>query len=112
MTPCLKLVPLHQFKKPSMKKILFLGFVAMAVTACSNKMDFSRNELNGDVQGSPESKYEETFEKIFGTPSPDQTWGFGETTVASTRGMTRSVGTYADYRGSLTPEESYQDQQL
>ena len=49
-----------------MKKILFLGFVAMAVTACSNKMDFSRNELNGDVQGSPESKYEETFEKIFG----------------------------------------------
>ena len=66
-----------------MKKILFLGFVAMAVTACSNKMDFSRNELNGDVQGSPESKYEETFEKIFGTPSPDQTWGFGASTSGS-----------------------------
>ena len=93
-----------------MKKYLMTGIAALAIggtfTSCGPDMSsYSGNPTEQVVQN-----YENKFVQAFGEPAPNQTWGFGETTVASTRGMTRSVGTYADYRGSLTPEESYQDQ--
>ena len=70
------------------------------------------SSYGGNISEQVVQKYEDKFVEAFGEPAPNQTWGFGSSTVATTRGMTRSVGTYADYRGSLTPEESYQDQNV
>ena len=93
-----------------MKKYLMTGIAALAMggmfTSCSHDMSL----YNGDGTKAVVDKYEEAFVSAYGEPAANQTWGFGSTTAAATRGMTRSVGTYADYKGSLTPEESYQDQ--
>ena len=93
-----------------MKKYLMTGIAALAIggtfTSCGPDMSsYSGNPTEQVVQN-----YENKFVQAFGEPAPNQTWGFGSSTVAGARGMTRSVGTYADYKGSLTPEESYQDQ--
>ena len=94
----------------NMKKYLMTGIAALAMggmfTSCSHDMSL----YNGDGTKAVVDKYEEAFVSAYGEPAANQTWGFGSTTAAATRGMTRSVGTYADYKGSLTPEESYQDQ--
>ena len=93
-----------------MKKYLMTGIAALAMcgmfTSCSHDMSLYSGSQSEQVL----QKYEDTFVETFGEPAPTQTWGFGSTSAAATRGMTRSVGTYADYKGSLTPEESYQDQ--
>ena len=94
----------------NMKKYLMTGIAALAMggmfTSCSHDMSL----YNGDGTKAVVDKYEQAFVSAYGEPAANQTWGFGSTSVAATRGMTRSVGTYADYKGSLTPEESYQDQ--
>ena len=36
-------------------------------------------------------KYEQTFVQTFGEPASTQTWGFGSSTTAGTRGMTRTI---------------------
>ena len=86
------------------------GIAALAMgsmfTSCSHDMSL----YNGDGTKAVVDKYEQAFVDAYGEPAANQTWGFGSTSAAATRGMTRSVGTYADYKGSLTPEESYQDQ--
>lgn len=93
-----------------MKKYLMTGIAALAMggtfTSCGPDMD----SYGGNIEDYVKQSYEQKFIERFGEPAPTQTWGFGSSTVAGTRGMTRSVGTYADYKGSLTPEESYQDQ--
>ena len=93
-----------------MKKYLMTGIAAFAMsgmfTSCSHDMSL----YNGDGTKAVVDKYEQAFVSAYGEPAANQTWGFGSTSAAATRGMTRSVGTYADYKGSLTPEESYQDQ--
>lgn len=93
-----------------MKKYLMAGIAALAMggmfTSCSHDMSL----YNGDGTKAVVDKYEQAFVSAYGEPAANQTWGFGSTSAAATRGMTRSVGTYADYKGSLTPEESYQDQ--
>lgn len=93
-----------------MKKYLMTGIAALAMggifTSCGPDMSVYNVSQSEQVL----QKYEQSFVQAFGEPAPTQTWGFGSSTVAGTRGMTRSVGTYADYKGSLTPEESYQDQ--
>ena len=93
-----------------MKKYLMTGIAALAMgsmfTSCSHDMSL----YNGDGTKAVVDKYEQAFVDAYGEPAANQTWGFGSTSAAATRGMTRSVGTYADYKGSLTPEESYQDQ--
>lgn len=93
-----------------MKKYLMTGIAALAMggmfTSCSHDMSL----YNGDGTKAVVDKYEQAFVSAYGEPAANQTWGFGSTSAAATRGMTRSVGTYADYKGSLTPEESYQDQ--
>ena len=94
----------------NMKKYLMTGIAALAMggmfTSCSHDMSL----YNGDGTKAVVDKYEQAFVSAYGEPAANQTWGFGSTSAAATRGMTRSVGTYADYKGSLTPEESYQDQ--
>ena len=94
----------------NMKKYLMTGIAALAMcgmfTSCSHDMSL----YNGDGTKAVVDKYEQAFVDAYGEPAANQTWGFGSTSAAATRGMTRSVGTYADYKGSLTPEESYQDQ--
>ena len=91
-----------------MKKYLMTGIAALAMgsmfTSCSHDMSL----YNGDGTKAVVDKYEQAFVDAYGEPAANQTWGFGSTSAAATRGMTR--GTYADYKGSLTPEESYQDQ--
>ena len=93
-----------------MKKYLMTGIAALGMgslfTSCGPDMSVYNVSQSEQVL----QKYEQSFVQAFGEPAPTQTWGFGSSTVAGTRGMTRSVGTYADYKGSLTPEESYQDQ--
>ena len=91
----------------NMKKYLMAGIAALAMggmfTSCSHDMSL----YNGNQSEQVVEKYEQSFVEAFGEPAPTQTWGFGSTSAAATRGMTRSVGTYADYRGSLEPNATY-----
>ena len=94
-----------------MKKYLMTGIAALTLagtfTSCSHDMDLYSG---GDTSKKIIENYENAFVQTFGQPAPTQDWGFGSATVAGTRGFTRAIGDYADYKGSLTPEESYQDQ--
>ena len=44
--------------------------------------------------------YENKFVQAFGEPAPNQTWGFGSSTVVGTRGMTRASDDYDSYKGN------------
>ena len=73
-----------------MKKYLMTGIAALAMggmfTSCSHDMSlYSGNQSEQVLQ-----KYEQTFVQTFGEPASTQTWGFSSSTVAGTRGMTRS----------------------
>ena len=73
-----------------MKKYLMTGIAALAVggmfTSCSHDMSL----YNGNQSEQVVNNYEQAFINTYGEPDSNQTWGFGETTVAGTRGMTRS----------------------
>ena len=73
-----------------MKKYLMTGIAALAMggmfTSCSHDMSLYSGSQSEQVL----QKDEDTFVETFGEPAPTQTWGFGSTTVAGTRGMTRS----------------------
>lgn len=90
-----------------MKKYLMTGIAALGMgslfTSCGPDMSVYNVSQSEQVL----QKYEQSFVQAFGEPAWDQTWGFGSSTVAGTRGMTRSVGTYADYKGSLEPNATY-----
>lgn len=51
-------------------------------------------------------KYVIAFENTFGKVGPDVDWGFSSK-KANTRSFTRSVGTYASYRGNIQPTISF-----
>ncbi len=84
-----------------MKKYLMTGIAALAIggmfTSCSHDMSL----YNGDGTKAVEDKYEQAFVDAYGEPAANQTWGFGSTTVAGTRGMTRS-NTGVDYPSTST----------
>ena len=90
-----------------MKKYLMTGIAALTLagmfTSCSHDMSL----YEGDGTKAVVDKYEQAFVDAYGEPAANQTWGFGSTSAAATRGMTRSVGTYADYKGSLEPNATY-----
>ena len=73
-----------------MKKYLMTGIAALAVggmfTSCSHDMSL----YNGNQSEQVVNNYEQAFINTYGEPASNQTWGFGEATVAGTRGMTRS----------------------
>ena len=93
-----------------MKKYLMTGIAALAMGGLFTSCGPDMSVYNGDGTKAVVDKYEQAFVSAYGEPAANQTWGFGSTTVAGTRGFTRAIGDYADYKGSLTPEESYQDQ--
>lgn len=51
-------------------------------------------------------KYAAAFEKAFGKVGPNVDWGFSSKN-ASTRALTRAVGTYAQYKGNIQPTISF-----
>ena len=76
-----------------MKKYLMTGIAALAIsgmfTSCSHDMSLYSGSQSEQVV----KKYEQAFVDAYGEPAENQTWGFGEktTTVAGTRGMTRTI---------------------
>jgi hypothetical protein len=80
----------------NMKKYLMTGIAALAIsgmfTSCSHDMSL----YNGDGTKAVVDKYEQAFVDAYGEPAATQTWGFGETTVAGTRGMTRTISVNGD----------------
>ena len=81
------------------------GIAALAMggmfTSCSHDMSL----YNGDGTKAVVEKYEEAFVSAYGEPAANQTWGFGEktTTVAGTRGMTRSVPSSPTFKDGDCP---------
>ena len=88
-----------------MKKYLMAGIAALAMgsmfTSCSHDMSL----YNGDGTKAVVDKYEQAFVDAYGEPDANQTWGFGEktTTVAGTRGMTRSVPSSPTFKDGDCP---------
>ena len=80
----------------SMKKYLMTGIAALAMgsifTSCSHDMSL----YNGNQSEQVLTNYEQAFVNAYGEPAANQTWGFGETTVAATRGMTRTISVNGD----------------
>ena len=74
-----------------MKKYLMTGIAALAMgglfTSCGPNMD----TYGGSQADYVKQSYEQKFIQAFGEPAPTQTWGFGPSTVAGTRGMTRAI---------------------
>lgn len=60
------------------------------MTSCTHDTDVAQTASQDIIQ-----QYEKVFTTAFGTPAPNQTWGFGESssTVANTRAFTRSLPT-------------------
>ena len=88
-----------------MKKYLLTSAAALAFcglfTSCTHDLDYDGEAAA--AQNSVVKTYEQAFITAFGQPDPNNDWGFGSKTTAAARAMTRSVSTYADYRGSIQP---------
>ena len=96
-----------------MKKYLMTAMAAVAMgvafTSCSHNTDFYGGEEGGGkingrtVQEQIEldkAVYKASFEKAFGKVAPTVDWGFG----GYTRAMTRALGDYDQYKGTMQPE--------
>ena len=55
------------------------------ITSCTHDIDYE-----GSAQSTVVKKYEEAFITAFGQPDPNNEWGFGPSTVANSRAMTRT----------------------
>lgn len=75
-----------------------IAFV-VAFTSCSKSTDLY-NQAAVDEKNRQE--YAFAFEKAFGKVGSNVDWGFSSKNT-NTRTFTRSVGTYADYRGTIEP---------
>ena len=72
---------------------------AMTLSSCSHDDYFYSEEK---VEQTLNDKYVIAFEKAFGKVGPNVDWGFSSK-KASTRALTRAVGTYAQYKGNMRP---------
>ena len=72
---------------------------AVVLSSCSHDEYYYSEE---NVEKTVNEKYSVAFEKAFGKVGPNVDWGFSSR-KASTRAFTRSVGTYASYRGNIKP---------
>ena len=74
-----------------MKKYLLTSAAALAFcglfTSCTHDLGYDESS----AQNSVVKKYEQAFITAFGQPDPNQEWGFGISTQASTRAMTRAL---------------------
>lgn len=73
-----------------MKKIFFAGIAAMMFsglfTSCSHDLGFDSDAMERNIKNT----YEQAFTSRFGTPAPNQDWGFGTSqSSARTRGIVR-----------------------
>ena len=72
-----------------MKKYLLTSAAALAFcglfTSCTHDLGYDESSAQNSVM----KTYEQAFITAFGQPDPNQEWGFGTTSVASTRAMTR-----------------------
>ena len=79
-----------------MKKYLMTGIAALGMgslfTSCGPDMSVYNVSQSEQVL----QKYEQSFVQAFGEPAPTQTWGFGSSTVAGTRGTTRAISVNGD----------------
>lgn len=75
-----------------MKKYLLTSAAALAFcglfTSCTHDLGYDGEAAA--AQNSVVKTYEQAFVTAFGQPDPNQEWGFGSSTVASTRAMTRT----------------------
>ena len=86
-----------------MKKYLMTGIAALAMGGLFTSCGPDMSSYGGNISEQVVQKYEDKFVEAFGEPAPTQTWGFGSSTVAGTRGMTRAVDDYDGYKGTLQP---------
>ena len=82
---------------------IFAMISVMILSSCSHD-DFYYNEEKAEQ--AVNDKYAVAFEKAFGKVGPNVDWGFSSKN-ASTRALTRAVGTYAQYKGNLQPKISF-----
>jgi hypothetical protein len=78
---------------------IFAMISVMILSSCSHD-DFYYNEEKAEQ--AVNDKYAVAFEKAFGKVGPNVDWGFSSKN-ASTRALTRAVGTYAQYKGNIQP---------
>ena len=75
-----------------MKKYFLTSAAALAFcglfTSCTHDLGYDGEAAA--AQNSVVKTYEQAFVTAFGQPDPNQEWGFGSSTVASTRAMTRT----------------------
>ena len=85
----------------NMKKYLMTGIAALTMsglfTSCSHDMGLYTGNQSEQVLKS----YNDAFVSAYDEPAPTQTWGFGSTTstVAGTRGMTRTIQPSYEFPG-------------
>ena len=92
-----------------MKKYLMTGISAIIMSGLFTSCSHDMNGYIGDKTQEIKQNYENAFVETFGQPAATQTWGFGPSTVAGTRGGTRSLGDSDEYKGTMQPVEWYQD---
>ena len=73
-----------------MKKYLMTGIAALGMSSLFTSCGPDMSVYNVSQSEQVLQKYEQSFVQAFGEPAWDQTWGFGSSTVAGTRGITRS----------------------
>ena len=75
---------------------------AVALSSCSKHDDYYYSEER--VEQVVNEKYAVAFEKAFGKVDSNVDWGFSSRNAnARTQTLTRSVGTYASFRGDIRP---------
>jgi len=79
-----------------MKKYLMTGIAALAMSGLFISCGPDMSLYNGNQSEQVVQNYEDKFVQAFGEPAPNQTWGFGSSTVAGTRGMTRTITVNGD----------------
>lgn len=93
-----------------MKKYLLTSAAALAFcglfTSCTHDLGYDGEAAA--AQNSVVKTYEQAFITAFGQPDPNNDWGFGPS-VATSRAMTRALGDYDNYKGTMQPVEWYQD---
>ena len=97
-----------------MKKYLMTGIAALAMcagfTSCSHDITpMSEEEMTAFETQKIINKYETAFQKVFGQPAPNHTWGFSDSYSARTRSENPNANDWADdgYKAptELSPEQ-------
>ena len=79
---------------------------AVTLSSCSKHDDYYYSEER--VEQVVNEKYAVAFEKAFGKVDSNVDWGFSSRNAnARTQTLTRSVGTYASFRGNMQPTISF-----